>query len=358
MKQNSDIFAPEGAFAQFMNRLDAERAFSGAVLVARGDEVLFERAYGMADETRKLRNNSGTKFNMGSNNKMLTAVAIMQLVEQKKLALCDTVDKYDVAIPATAAKSITIEQLLTHTAGLGDIFTPAYMTDKDKIETVDELLPYIASQPLGFVPGTQYQYSSGGYVVLGAVIEKTSGEGYGSYIRCHITEPLGMADTGFYRKCDAVPNLAHGYVDSLFLPPDKKDDPLYPFYSAHARHRDNDWFLGLVGQPCGGGYSTVRDMLVFSAAIRKHILLPKEATELMISGKVANPYGGKYAYGFADNVLCGHRIVGHSGGAPGIAADFDVLIDDGYTVITFSNRDGGTQKPRAPREEILRLLYG
>jgi len=368
-QQSSEQRANE--FSAHMDKLTADVLFSGAVLVAKGDRILFENAYGMADKSQSIPNDADTKFNLGSIAKTFTAVAIARLVEQGKLSFSDVIKKHTDALPDEIASKITIGQLLAHTSGLGNIFTPAYMERKDEVETVDEFLSFIINQPLSFEPGERHQYSNGGFIVLGHIIEKVSGENYYDYIRKHIFEPLGMNNTGFYKKTEQIPNLARGYTMNVGAPmppptdgqprpqaqpqPQPQPQPqriLLPptVEERNSMRQDNFSTLPLIGNPSGGAYSTINDMLKFSSALTNNTLLSKEYADIVLSGKVQTNMGA-YGYGFEVLTENNRRVVGHSGGAPGISALFRIFIDDDYTVIILSNFDSAT---RSPYEEITK----
>jgi CubicO group peptidase (beta-lactamase class C family) len=345
--------ADYNALSNFIEQVMAVDSFSGVVLIAKEHTVFFEKARGTADRGNNLCNNTETKFNIGSAAKMFTAAAIAQLAERGELSFEDTVEKYLDGFLHGAAGKITIDHLLTHTSGLGDIFTPAYMADMNDVDTVEGFMSYITNQPLLSEPGTEFRYSNGGYIVLGAIIEKVSGEDYYSYIRRHITEPLGMINTDFYKKFDAVPNLARGYMNGPPLPPpDGRPGPMPLVDNRNAVWEDNISQLPLIGNPSGGCYSTVGDMLKFSTALKEYTLLSKEYTDLIMSGKVHTPMG-EYGYGFEILDEGGYRTVGHSGGAPGISAVFRILTDENYTVVILSNYDEGT---RSIQREIFNYI--
>ncbi|MGH7152209.1 MAG: serine hydrolase domain-containing protein, partial [Planctomycetota bacterium] len=168
----------------------ARDEFSGVVLVAEGDRVLFHKAYGLAEKGFGAPNRPGTKFNLASANKMFTAVAIAQLVQAGKLRfedrLADVLPDYP---HAEAARKITIEHLLTHTAGLGPLFDRPAFDRRKRYRTAASLLPVFAREPLLFEPGSRASYSNEGFVVLGAVIERVSGETYFDYVREHVFKP-------------------------------------------------------------------------------------------------------------------------------------------------------------------------
>lgn len=325
---NSDIARELKAY---LDTLATEDKFSGAVLVAKDGAPIFSEAYGVANKTGNALNNTETKFNIGSMNKMFTAVAIAQLVEQGKLSFEDTISKHLTDYPnKVVADKVTIHQLLTHTSGLGNYQNEKFLAQLDRIKTLADLLPLFAGEPLAFEPGSKWDYSNSGYVVLGLIIEKVSGQNYFDYVRENIFKPAGMSNTDSYEKGAKVSNLAIGYtrVNASGQP-----DPTTP-------RRENTPMRPLKGSSAGGGYSTVGDLLKFVTALQNHKLLSKQFTEIVTTGKieVGGPVG-KYAYGFGDKIFNGKHIIGHNGGSPGIAANLDIFPELGYTAIILSNYD-------------------
>lgn len=330
-----DAFVPNGSLSQYMDKLVAEDKFSGVVLVAKDGNPVFEKAYGMANKPQNIPNDVNTKFNLGSTNKMFTGVAITQLAEKGKLSFDDPIGKYISGFPAEIGTKVTIHQLLTHTGGMGDFLRdPQYRSNANRIKTIQEMMSFVVSQPLRFEPGSRHEYSNSGFLTLGAIIEKVSGQDYYSYIKDHIAQPAGMNDTDFYEKDDVIPNLAHGYI------------------GATEPRTDNEIELPLKGSSSGGGYSTAKDMLQFSKALLENKLLSKNYTDIVMTGKVPTPIG-QYAYGFEDLQTNGQRMVGHSGGFPGVSASFRIFMKNGYVVIILSNYDEGV---REPYEKIIQLL--
>jgi CubicO group peptidase (beta-lactamase class C family) len=313
----------------YLEQAAAADAFSGAVLIAKDAEPVFTKAYGLANRAANTPNNTETKFNLGSMNKMFTAVAIAQLAESGKLSFTDTISKVLPDYPNKAvAEKVTIHQLLTHTSGMANYQNETYMANLNKMKTVADLLPLFANEPLAFEPGTKLVYSNSGFVVLGLIIERVSGQNYFDYVKEHIFKPAGMVNTDSYEKGKDVPNMAVGYMrmNEKGMP-----DPSLPL-------RENTSVLAAKGSPAGGGYSTVGDMLRFSLALRGNKLLSQKYTAIVTTGKfeVAGP-DRKYAYGFGDNVIDGRHIVGHNGGGPGIGANFDVFPEIGYTAVILTN---------------------
>jgi D-alanyl-D-alanine carboxypeptidase len=311
---------------------------SGAVLVAKDGVPLFTHAYGLASKSFNVPNQVDTKFNLGSMNKMFTAIAIAQLVQQGKLSFDDPIGRHLPDYPnQVVADTVTIHHLLTHTSGLGDFFDKAAYsnTAKDRFKAVQSFLPLFVDDPLAFEPGTRFQYSNAGYIVLGLIIEQVSGQSYFDYVRQHIYQPAGMTNTDCYELDWDTPNLAIGYTAA----------------------GQNNLFLHVVkGGPPGGGFSTVEDMLKFDRALRTHTLLNPTLTDTVLTGKVDMPGAPEiqYGYGFLTTQGQDTRVVGHSGGFAGISARFDMYLDLGYTVVVLLNQD----PPMADRvaDQIWQLI--
>ncbi|MFL5541112.1 MAG: serine hydrolase, partial [Longimicrobiaceae bacterium] len=316
----------EEAFA----RAAAEGRFSGAALIAKDGRPVFQHAYGMADRERAIANTLETRFNLGSMNKMFTAVAIAQLAAQGRLSFQDPLSKYLPGFPTpAAARKIRIEHLLTHTSGLGDYFTERFF--RELPTTVAALMDIIREDTtLAFEPGTRQQYSNAGFAVLGAVIEKVTGQDYYDYVRDHVFVPAGMTASSWPNG--AVPGRAQEYEISAETGGRPRADVL---------HR---------GSPAGGGVSTVGDMLRFSQALLSGRLVPMEYVRLLTSPK---PEVGSQRYGYGFGVIARPlRIVGHNGGKPGVFAQLDMYPEAGYTTVLLMNQGDG--EPQGEFVELLR----
>ncbi len=183
--------------ARQMNEFVTSRAFSGVVLVARDGHVLFQKAYGMANREHEVPNRLDTKFRMASVTKQFTAMAVMILAERGKLDLNDPICKYVESCPKTWA-NITVRHLLNHTSGIAD-FTG--FPDNDHYERLPmtplETIARFRDKPLEFLPGERFRYDNSGYLLLGYIIERASGQRYEDFLRKNIYEPLGMSDSGY-----------------------------------------------------------------------------------------------------------------------------------------------------------------
>ncbi|MBZ5533747.1 MAG: beta-lactamase family protein [Acidobacteriia bacterium] len=317
-----------------LTKLTAEDKFSGAVLIAKDGKVQWQKAYGMANRESKTPNTLDTRFRLGSMNKMFTSVAIAQLVQQGKLKYSDALAHVlpDYPNKEVAAK-ITVDQLLTHTSGLGDFFGPEFDQKKDSLRDLKDYLPLFANKPLKFEPGKGWAYSNAGFLVLGLIVEKLSGQNYYDYVQKHIYDAAGMKNSGSPPATEKVANLAVGYTRQG--DGDGDDDPKAPL-------KPNTAGLPWRASSAGGGDSTLGDLLKFHQALQGNKLLSPELTREVTTGKVHPPMfppGRKYAYGFGDFMVGGHRVVGHNGGAPGMNAQLDMHWDTGYTVVVLENMD-------------------
>ena len=307
-----------------LEELTRRDAFSGVALIAKDGKAVWQKAFGFQDREKKIPANLETRFRLGSMNKMFTSVAIAQLVEAGKMKFTD---KLAAVLPdypnKEVAGKITVEQLLTHTSGLGDFFNSKFEQKKDTLRETKDYLPLFADDPLQFEPGKSWSYSNAGFIVLGRIIEKVSGENYYDYIQHHIYDVAGMKSSADFPKTERPENLATGYM--------RDGGTLRPNWDT----------LPWRGGPAGGGDSTVGDLLRFANALRSSQLVSATMTQTITTGKVQPQPGApdKYAYGFFDRNVNGRRVVGHGGGAPGMNAELSILWDNGYTVIVLANLD-------------------
>jgi CubicO group peptidase (beta-lactamase class C family) len=309
--------------------------FSGVLLVAREGSVVLQEARGFADAERRVPLAVDTSFNLASASKMFTAVAVAQLAQAGRLRLTDTIGRHLPDYPnRDAAARVTLHHLLTHTGGLGNIFGPGYEEKRDSLLRVADHLPLFASEPLAFEPGARWEYSNGGYVVLGAIIEKVSGLAYDEYVRRHILEPAGMVRTGLYPKAQLPAFAAVGFTRRERMGPPGPP----PAGPPSGPRRANTDRLPARGSPAGGGYATAGDLLRFANALLGNRLLDRDTTELLLAGKVDTPWG-KYGYGFGERSIGGKRVVGHNGGFPGANTEVHIVPATRDVVIVLSNYD-------------------
>jgi CubicO group peptidase (beta-lactamase class C family) len=294
----------------YLKEADRKDYFSGVVLVAKGDRVLFQHAYGLASREYDVPNQIDTRFNLGSINKIFTRIAIGQLYERDMLSLDDTLGKFLPDYPNKEAHKVTISQLLDMTSGIGDFFTEKYFEmPKYKIRNLEDYLPLFQEDSLEFEPGTGRVYSNAGYLILGLIVAETSGMNYFDYVRRNIYEPADMLSTGHLNADFIVKNVATGYTQNVAeVVHDVDGESTQELYN-------NMYTRPARGSSAGGGYSTAEDLFRFAQALRKGTLLGDLRDEW---------FKGAMAY---------------AGGAPGINAEIDIDIVPGWTVVVLANAD-------------------
>ncbi len=316
-----------GEIRSLATELIGQGSFSGALLIAKGEKILFAMAGGEANKAFNAPNNVDTKFNLGSMNKMFTATAVMRLVERGELALDDPVDRFIDAswLPAEITRKITIRHLLTHSSGLGSYFNPLYArSSRALFRKLSDYKPLIQNDRPAFEPGTRFQYSNTGMFLLGVVLETVTGEDYFEHIRRVISGPSGMEDTDCYEMDEPVPNLAIGY----------SPDP-----EGRYGWRNNLYTHVIKGGPAGGGFSTVKDLHRFALALVSGKLVSKEILDLMWTDHL----GASYGFGFAVVRVPSGKAVGHSGGFAGINSQLEIYLNSGYIMAVMSNVDRGAR---------------
>lgn len=300
------------ATRQKLTQDTASDRFAGAVLIAHNGKPVFAEAYGLADREHKLANTVKTRFRIGSMNKMFTCVAIVQLAQQGKLGFDDPVGKYLKDYPnQDIATKVTIRQLLTHRGGTGDIFGPEFDSHRLELRTLQDYVKLFGNRGPAFEPGSRFQYSNYGFILLGVIIEKVSGQSYYDYVRERVYLPAGMTSTGSEPEDHSVSGLSIGYTAN----------------EAANGVRPNTGMLPYRGTSAGGGYSTVEDLLSFANAVQQNKLLNAHFTELLL--------GTDFPSGSINGIHC----FGHSGGSIGMNGDLEICPVPGYVVIVLANMD-------------------
>lgn len=321
--------AMEAAFDAYMRAAVENAAFSGAVLVARDGVPIFRRNYGLANRAFGVPITQDTSYPLASVTKPFTAILIMMLQEEGRLKVSDLACDYLDDCPQ-AWRSVTIEQLLTHTSGI-----PNYSGLPAWDETLDSrtywrgsVVSLIRDLPLEFTPGEGYRYSNSGYNLLGQIIARVSGKPLADVYRDRILSPLGMSHTGFHTSRLVTPNLATGY------------------YSLGSTFIESTPQTATSSYGEGGLTSTIGDLLLWDRALSANTLISKASYEQMIA-HTKNSYG----YGWEIANWFGRREVGHAGSWAGFSNFVARFIDDGLTVIVLSNSDeasgGGTARALA-----------
>ncbi len=293
----------------------ADKTFMGAVLVVKDGKTILDKAYGSADLEWNVPNTPATKFRIGSITKQFTAASIMLLEERGKLKTTDPVRQYLPQLPESWDK-ITIFNLLTHSAGVFNYTAlPGINETKGKHMTPQQIVDLVRDKPLDFQPGEKMSYSNTGYVVLGILIEKLSGQSYAEFLKANIFTPLGMKDTGYEDQAAILPARARGYERG-------KGGVL----------RNADFIDMSTPFSAGALISTPHDLLTWENA-----LFAGKVVSSASLAKMTAPYKNDYGFGLVVRDSDGHREVWHNGGIDGFTSDMRTYPDEHLTVIVLDN---------------------
>lgn len=339
---------------------EARDEFSGAVLVAVGDEILYAEAFGMAHRGHQVANRVDTKFNLGSIDKQFTMAAIVRLVEAGMIDLDASVATYLPDWPnEDVAQNVTIRHLLTHTSGMGFYWTDTLHREIGRFRTLQDFASLFIDEPLAFRPGERWAYSNNGYIVLGLIIEAVTGEAYHDHIRRVILEPLDMENTGPFAVDEVTPNLATGYsrvsvqelLDGFDPGGERQQEVWYANYYTHPPR----------GASAGGGYSTVEDLFDFMRALRQGVLVSAESYEMIaapFNRSLSHPQSRSF-YGYAMQITdpgTPSERLGHTGGGLGNGALSFYYPNYDLTVIWLTNQDGAVSVPAAVVRDFIAAL--
>jgi len=293
-----------------------------SLLVVKDGEITRAEGFGLANVELNVPVKAETIFQSGSVGKQFTATAVMMLVEEGKVGLDDPLTKYFKDAPASW-NDVTVRELLSHTGGFGD-----YPKDFDfrKDWTEDEVLKKAESIPLAYPPGTKWDYSNLGFLTLGILIHRVTGEFYGDFLQQRIFHPLEMNSTRIISEADIIPNRAAGYR------------------LVKGELKNQEWVAPMVNTTADGSlYFTILDLAKWDAALYTEKLLKKSSFDRMWTiAKLKNgePNKGHYGFGWFIDNRHGHRCIHHDGAWQGFETAIDRYVDDHLTVVALTNLSG------------------
>jgi CubicO group peptidase (beta-lactamase class C family) len=305
---------------EYLSAAVRQGKFSGSVLVAREGKVLLSKGYGTASLELGVPNTPQMKFRIGSLSKQFTAMAVMILQERGKLKVLDSVCKYVPECPPAWAE-VTLHHLLTHTSGIPELLSfPDFQKTMALPSPVARTVERFKTKPLEFKPGEKFKYSNSGYVLLGHIIERVTGQTYEAFLKENIFEPLKMFNTGNDRNDMILKNRAAGYI--------KRNDAIL-----NAPYID-------MSIPTGGGslYSTVEDLFLWDQALYAEKLIAKDSYEAMFKSYATAAWGDGAAYGwFLGKGKSNNRYMGFVGGINGFAAQIMRYPGQKVLLVVLSN---------------------
>jgi len=310
---------------------------NGSVLLAQGDEILYERGFGEANMAWDIPNAPDTRFRIGSVTKQFTAALILQFEEDGRLSLGDSITAHLPDYPAEQGNRVTIHHLLTHTSGI-----PSYTSRPDYLDfsiqpfEPDSLIAMFADLPLEFEPGTDWSYSNSGYFLLGRIVEAVTGEPFDVVLHERLLEPVGLENSGYDHYRDVIEQRATGYVRT------------------GGEYERAAYLDSSVPYAAGMMYSTVRDLHQWNRALHAGALFERPATLMRMLTPTKNSYG----YGIAVGEITVGEVtvpaIRHGGGINGFSAQLWYLPKDEYTIVVLDNT---TQSTSRVADAIARAVY-
>lgn len=316
------------------------KQFSGCVLIAKNNEVLYQQAFGYAHREEKLPNRITTNFNIASMGKTFTATLVMQLVQDGKLSVDQSLSSLLPEYNVKKADSITVWHLLTHTSGVGNYMSHVnFEAERHRLKSLDDVMPYVmAMEPTLDYVGQRHDYSNSGFILLGKIIEKVTGKTYMQNLEERIFKPAGIKNS-------------YIHYPATFIAPNEAT----PYLAYTAKTFINGTAEEFPGFSDGGMQSNVIDLYHFATALLNGKLLSPAIRDSMWSGKVSSGRAAKYSFGWVDEQTdFGKRVYSHSGGGKGFSSDLKIVKEDGTVVIVLINN---RVNPREVTNNILKILY-
>lgn len=322
--------------------------FSGTTLVKADKEVLAELSYGYANRSEQLKNNTFTRYGIASGCKLFTAIAICQLVEERKLSFDSKLNKcLDVIFPIFD-EDITVHHLLTHTSGIPDYFDEEVMDNFEelwvenpmyRIRSLKDFLPLFQDKSMKFKVGERFHYNNAGYILLGLIIEQASQLNFAEYIQANIFKRAGMEESGYF-EFDALPlNTAQGYIDNH-----------------DGTWKTNIYSLPVKGGSDGGAFVTVNDMVKLWEALMNNILLSEAYTQQLLTSHAQRDNDDFYGYGvwikkIGNDTILKYHVMGYD---PGVNFHSAFYPGKSIKIVICSNKSTGAfDIMKAVEDEII-----
>jgi len=307
-------------YDRYLNAQVLVNDFSGAVLISKNGKIIYQNAFGLANREWNISNTIETRFPIGSLTKQFTAAAILQLQEQGKLNTGDKLSKYFPDYPK--GDLVTLHMLLNHTSGIKECSeNPHWLTINPNLpiaQLQDTIMKTFKFEPYDFEPGTFWKYSNSGYILLGYIIEQTSGETFADYIQKHVLQPAGMNRSGTLSQDAIVTELADGYSKN------------------NGQWKKADFQPTNIGFSAGILYATVGDLFKWQQALFRGKIISEKSLKLMNTPNHAEKGAG---YGVFIDRNFNHKVIQHQGALSGFNTYMAEYPDDGICVIVLTNRD-------------------
>ncbi len=342
---------------QTVRQMAKENKFSGVILLSRGDEALFSGTYGYASRSWRILNDIDMAYPLASVTKMFTAVAVLQLIERGLLSFDSKVANILKLTSISIPSDVRIKHLLMHTSGIPDYFEELDEDTDDyeglwthrpnySVKKLEDFLPLFPNRFPLFDAGDQFSYNNAGYILLGLMIEKASGESYFNYVRKNVFARAGMGRSDFPSLDYIEENVAEGHIPIL-----NEDGDV-------AGWRRNIYAVPPHGASDGGAFSSAQDLVDFMRALRDGKLLSEEMTKMILTpaGPINKEAAGTWCYGYGIVFVMDVAEVirlGHAGDDPGISAKVFYYPKQNIDMIILGNQSHCVDEPAAIIHEII-----
>lgn len=323
----------------YVEKLNNEYDLSGCLLIAQGDQVLYEKGFGFADVDRKKKLNSNSLFSMASGGKMFTALAIAKLVEENRISYSDKITKYISGFSDNSmADNISIHHLLSHTSGVAQYWWGQESEEFKNAKTINDHLKMVLNVGITKEAGVEYEYNNSNFILLGAIIEKVTGKDYFVIINELVFQKARMKASGFFSK--------------------ERKDLVTPFLRSKVNTKE--WVSAIPGNgkgsSAGGSYTSAMEMLKFSMALKKELIVSKSSLATMVSQQNTISKDEQYGYGFILEKYDNQISYGHGGTSKGVNFEFRYFPSLDITLVVFSNQDNGAYDDL--KRNTIKLITG
>jgi CubicO group peptidase (beta-lactamase class C family) len=344
---------PGGAYDRYVAKLAAEGKFSGVVLLSHRGRTVLSRSYGMADREKGIRNHKGVAFNLSSAGKPFNAVAILQLAQQGKLTLSDTVGTYLTGFAKEIAEQVTIHHCLSGTSGLDSPEEDVQRIFQSREEVHEFYEQWARQAKLVSAPGTPTNHAGAEVAIPALIVEAVTGKTYWDYVEENIFKRCGMTGTAFYTRPQWLTDkhIAHPYMTLA-------DGSQVDAVRNLDKGSPNPYELGknpgrfFIDAPGDGGFATAPDLVRFAHALGDGTVLDRPYADVLTAAKIPLGPGGFAAYAIPVSIVNGQWVFGRAGANPGVGANWNIYPYTGWVGVVLSNCDGAPLAEMSQRETL------
>nr|WSY49045.1 beta-lactamase family protein [Streptomyces sp. NBC_00886] len=342
---------PGGAYDRYVAKLAAEGKFSGVVLLSHKSRTVLSRSYGMADKEKGIRNHEGIAFSLSSAGKPFGAVAILQLAQQGKLSLSDTVGTHLKGYAKDIAEQVTIHHLLSGTSGLNTPDEDVQRIFQSREEVHEYYEQWARQSKVVAPPGTPTGHSGADIAIPAQIVEAVTGKTYWDYVQEHIFGRCGMTGTAFYTRPQWLTDehIAHPYMtlaDGSQVDAVRNLDKGSPNSAVLGKNPGRSF----IDAPGDGGFATAPDLVRFAHALGDGTVLDRPYAELLTGAKIPHSGSSFGAYDMPVHIVNGQWVFGRGGGNPGVSANWNIYPYTGWVGVVLGNCDGLTLQEITGRE--------